>query len=89
MEVQAERSWSRETLSYNTKSISSTSIKTNMRNCGKLIIFYLFLFFFFYLSAVSFFAGGELLFFESVDSRLQEGMRHSVNLVLLRMFVPI
>lgn len=28
------------------------------------------LFFFFYLSAVSFFAGGELLFFESLDSNL-------------------
>ena len=39
-----------------------------------------------YLSAVSFFAGGELLFFESVDSRLKwHQWRETVNTVSLAM----
>lgn len=44
---------------------------------------------FFYLSAVSFFAGGELLFFESVDSRLQSGIMDFLSIFLSFSFLSM
>lgn len=49
----------------------SVCSKTLLKSEGKTLWFS-----FFYLSAVSFFAGGELLFFESLDSRLE--MKHLI-----------
>lgn len=71
MEVQVERSWSHETLSYNTKStLLSYDIHKNKKNKTETCSYLKKLLCFIYLSPASFFAGGGLLFFESVDSRL-------------------
>lgn len=67
--MEAERSWSHESLSYK---IKSTPSSLHTQSTGYWISIYLWCI---HLSAVSFFADDELLSLESLDSLLQLGIR--------------
>lgn len=82
MEEQA--AWSPETLSWNEKMKNHHLYDSIMSNLSQQVLRSCLV----YLSVVSFLAGVGLLFFESVDSRLQATRRFSVNGVGSMVFDP-